>query len=398
VERGDLATRPAPVQRVERIATLDALRGFALFGIFVVNLSVFSLYDFVSPAQRGALPLAEYDRLARFVIELLFHGKFYALFSLLFGIGFAIQLERAADRGRSFLGVYTRRLAILLAIGLAHMMLLWAGDILALYALLGFVLIAFRRFPPWLLLALAVGLLLLPVAQAWLQAAHGFDPAGPIEEWARRAAALGQRGRSDAYRRFAQLVSEGREFKVMGMFLVGLWIGRRRILHDPAAHRRLLAWTVALGVPLGLAGGAAMGAIELRLPAAEGIGPVGAAALYAAGVFPLALAYAAGGALLGLRAAGRRVLSLFAPAGRMALTNYLLQSVIGTEVFYATGMGYGGTVGPLGWIAFAIVVFAAQVLASAIWLSVFRYGPVEWLWRQLTYLRPLSILRWGEPR
>jgi uncharacterized protein len=138
--------------------------------------------------------------------------------------------------------------------------------------------------------------------------------------------------------------------------------------------------------------------MELRLPAAQGVGPVEAAALYAAGVFPLALAYAAGGALLGLRAMGRGLLSLFAPAGRMALTNYLLQSVIGTQVFYATGMGYGGTVGPLGWIAFAIVVFAAQVVASAIWLSVFRYGPVEWLWRQLTYLRPLSPLRWGEPR
>ncbi|MFN2421129.1 MAG: DUF418 domain-containing protein [Gemmatimonadota bacterium] len=96
-------------------------------------------------------------------------------------------------------------------------------------------------------------------------------------------------------------------------------------------------------------------------------------------------------ALLGLHALGRALLSFFAPAGRMALTNYLLQTVTGTQTFHSAGLGYGGLVGPLGWIAFALVVFAAQVVASAIWLRFVRYGPLEWVWRQLTYLRPLPL-------
>jgi uncharacterized protein len=386
-----LLTDPAPVTRGERIETLDALRGIALFGIFVVNLSSFTLYDFLSAGERAALPLAEYDRPTRFLIELLFHGKFYALFSLLFGIGFAIQLERRAAHGGSFPALYVRRLAILLAIGLLHMAMLWPGDILALYALLGFVLIGFHRCSSPVLLGWALAMATLPVLQSWLMAEVGFDPGARLEALAWRATALGHRGWADVAWRFTWLVREGREFKVLAIFLVGLWVGRKRILHEPYRWRRLLGWTLALGAPIGLAGSAAMGALELDLPLARSWGPVAGAALYAAGVFPLALAYAAGVALLGLRALGRALLSFFAPAGRMALTNYLLQTVIGTQTFYSAGLGYGGRVGPLGWIAFALVVFAAQVVASAIWLHFFRYGPLEWVWRQLTYLRPLPL-------
>lgn len=382
-----------PVQRAERIDTLDALRGFALFGIFVVNLSAFTLYDFIAPVQRAALPLAEYDRAARFVIELFFHGKFYALFSLLFGIGFAIQLERAEARGGGDLGRYCRRLAVLLLIGLVHLIVLWPGDILTLYALLGFVLIAFHRCPGWALLAWAAVFAALPIGQAWLQATNGFDPGAPLDSLAREYALRGQLGRSNALRRFAEILSEGREFKVLAMFLVGLWVGRRRILHEPRRHRGLLAWTLALGGTIGLAGSAGMGAMEIGHPMARELGPIARAAIYAAGVYPLALAYAAGMTLLGLRAAGRATCSIFAPAGRMALTNYLVQTLIATHVFYPDGMDYGGTVGPLAWIGFAVAAFACQVVVSAIWLRFFRYGPMEWIWRQLTYLRPLPILR-----
>jgi uncharacterized protein len=183
------------------------------------------------------------------------------------------------------------------------------------------------------------------------------------------------------------ILSEGRELKVLGTFLIGLVVGRGTFLHDLAGRRRLLGLVLLFGAVIGLHANAALA----LLWGAQGERPVLTAAVYAVAVVPLGLAYAAGTTLLWLRPWGRRILGVFAPVGRTALTNYLLQTAIGIGVFYGVGLGLAGEVGPTLWTGFAIAVFALQIIASALWLRAFRYGPMEWLWRRLTYGRPLPF-------
>ena len=399
-------TIAAPVRPGRRIEVLDVLRGLAIFGIFVINLESFALYDFLPASERGDLPLAALDRSTLFVHRLLFLGKFYTLFSLLFGIGFAIQLSRARERGSDPVPLYGRRLAILLGFGLVHLYL-WSGDILVLYAVLGFALLGFRGWSDRALLAAAAVLIALPVAQEALIAATdgALDPGAPLLLLADRVdARLGYVEGSDVlvvgrggwegllrwnaagpFWRWSLILSEGREFKVLGVFLIGLVIGRGALLADLARRRRLLGLVLLFGTVIGLHANAALA----LLWETQWERPVLTAAAYALGVVPLGLAYAAGTALLWLRPWGRRVLGVFAPVGRTALSNYLLQTAIGIGVFYGVGLGLGGTMGPTLWTGFAIAVFALQVVASALWLRSFRYGPMEWLWRRLTYGRPL---------
>lgn len=408
--RGAALTDPAPVPPGQRVEVLDVLRGLAIFGIFVINLETFSLYDFLSASERAAVALAALDPATIFVHRLLFLGKFYTLFSLLFGIGFAIQLARARERGTDPAPVYRRRLAILLGFGLVHLYA-WSGDILVLYALLGFVLLGFRGWSDRGLLVAAAVLIALPVAQTALVAATGgaLDPGAPFLALADRVdARLGYVEGSDIsvvgrggwegllrwnaagpFWRMSLILSEGREFKVLGVFLIGLVIGRGALLADLAGRRRLLGLVLLLGTVIGLHANAAL-ALLWETQAER---PVLTAAVYALGVVPLGLAYAAGTALLWLRPWGRRLLGVFAPVGRTALTNYLLQTAIGIGVFYGVGLGLAGTMGPTTWTGLAVAVFVLQVVGSALWLRSFRYGPMEWLWRRLTYGRPLPNRR-----
>jgi len=399
-------TPAAPVRPGERIEVLDVLRGLAIFGIFVINLESFTLWDFLSGGEKATVPLAGFDPATLFAHRLLFLGKFYSLFSLLFGIGFAIQLSRARERGANPVPLYCRRLAILLGFGLVHLFL-WSGDILVLYAVLGFVLLGFRGWSDRALLAAAAALIALPVAQEAVVAATdgALDPGAPFLALAERVdARLGYVEGSDVlvvgrggwegllrwnaagpFWRWSLILSEGREFKVLGVFLIGLVVGRGELLAGLAARRRLLGLVLLFGTVIGFHANAALA----LLWDARWERPVLTAAVYALGVVPLGLAYAAGTALVWLRPWGRRILGVFAPVGRTALTNYLLQTAIGIGVFYGVGLGLGGSMGPTAWTGFAVAVFTLEVVVSALWLRVFRYGPMEWLWRRLTYGRPL---------
>lgn len=404
--RGTAPTDPAPVLPGQRIEVLDVLRGLAIFGIFVINLESFTLWDFLSAAERAQVPLATFDPTTSFLHRLFFLGKFYTLFSLLFGIGFAIQLSRARERRTDLAPLYFRRLAILLAFGLLHLYF-WSGDILVLYAVLGFILVGFRGWSDRALLAAAALLIALPVAQKALIAATegALDPGTPfllladrIDAWlgyveGSDLVVVGRGGWEELLRwnaagpfwRWSLILSEGREFKVLGVFLIGFVVGRGALLADLARRRRLLGLVLLIGAVIGLHANAALALLWED----QWERPVLTAAIYAAGVVPLGLAYAAGVCLLWLRPWGRRLLGVFAPVGRTALTNYLLQTAIGIGVFYGVGLGLAGTMGPTAWSGFAVAVFALQVVASALWLRAFRYGPMEWLWRRLTYGRPL---------
>jgi uncharacterized protein len=396
---------PGPISGTQRIGLLDVLRGFALLGILLANIEVFAGLIFQLPETRtwtGA------DRMAAFVVDVLVHEKFYSIFSLLFGIGFSIIMRRTLERGAAFAPLFRRRLWLLLGIGLVHAILIWAGDILVLYAVLGFVLLLFRERSQRTILAWCAALLASPVLVYFLFLVAGMpDPftspprvvEGPdIAEMIFGAFRSG--GYDDVVAANALMYAGGwiRYFifiripKVLGMFLLGLWLDRRGLLRDVAAHRGLLRRVVLIGLLVGIPANTAVAYLNMRgayLP----FSPLGLVqtALAVVGVPALALGYVAAIALLFQRPETRRVLLVLAPAGRMALTTYLSQSVLGVVLFYGIGFGLWQRLAPMTVYGIAFAIYAAQLVVSRLWMKRFAYGPVEWLWRRLTYRRSLAL-------
>lgn len=382
----------------KRYVILDALRGFAILGIILANFPEFSLWTFSDPET-----WTRTDTLTRAVQTFLVDGKFYTLFSLLFGMGFSIQLANAEGKLRTFY----RRMAVLLLIGLLHLCFLWSGDILMLYAACGMLLPLFRKCSVRGVLCAAGVFLLLPVL---FDLAFGSRLADPLEAAQWRICALygiteANFGTwlSDArsYREVLQFLHQGavermwefvaghRYFKVMGLFLTGFAVGRARVYADVEAHRgllkKVLRWGLAVGVPLGVL-------YTWSTMAGHPWGRVAHDIAYLS-VYPMGFAYAAGFCLLFDRRPEGKGWRLLSSPGRMACTNYLGQSVIGVLLFYGIGLGLGNRVGLLGTELIALGVYGFQIAFSTLWMKHFRFGPVEWVWRMLTYGEVLPLRR-----
>ncbi|AKC85891.1 DUF418 domain-containing protein [Pseudoxanthomonas suwonensis] len=397
-------TQLAPIAPGERIATLDVLRGFALGGILLMNME-----SFVGPvlgASTGVDPqLTGANRIADGLIYFFVQGKFFTLFSLLFGMGFAMMVQRAAAAGRPFAGLYWRRSLALLGIGLVHALLVWSGDVLVTYALLSIPLLAFRDVPTrWLAwlgvafyLAAPAMLLGLGFLSLWvpgwdqIMARGGQEVAGLLED---QRQAYGSGSYADAVvqrvRDFGVVLSNLMVIGAMvfGMFLIGAAFLRSGAIQRPGLHPRLYQWLRWGVLPAGLLvmlaslliqPSMAFTVFDLRTGLAQSLALV-AGALMCLGY----LAWV-------MRALEQPVwhhwLGWLAPAGRMALTNYLVQSVVCTLVFYGYGLGFFEHLPRFWQIPFALGLFAVQVLYSQWWLERFRFGPAEWLWRSLTYMR-----------
>lgn len=392
----------APSAEGERLDLIDALRGLALAGVLLTNLRSLTLFSFLPSAGRAALPTAGFDRAAEAVMQALVFSKALTLFSLLFGLGFAMQLERARARQSAGLRVFLRRIVVLAVIGAAHAYLLWWGDILLVYALLAVPLIAFRNASGRVLVGGGlVFALVLPAALA-----------PSLNAFASRATVLPRLAAANMQvfggGTFLEVLRQNAVFRnalwvvlwtlplfVFGRFLVGYWAGRSRLLADPSAHRTTLRRGLAIGLLVGSACTAlefAQGALAKTVPAlASGAGGLVVRAAVEAGTLGLGIAYACGFALLFTRPRWRRWLLTLAPVGRMALSNYLVQSVVGVFVFYGIGAGVGPRFGWAGPMVTWALLFSAQMAASRWWLARFRFGPAEWLWRSLTYghLQPM---------
>jgi uncharacterized protein len=387
---------PLPVR--ERIQALDVLRGVAVGGILLANVLVFFGLIFMPPDRAAALSTRA-DDVALFLEHVFVDGKFYSTFSLLFGIGFGVQLSRAGDAA---LPRFKRRLRILLGIGAVHAFFIWAGDILMLYALLGFTMPWFARKSNRALLQWVVGLLAVPTALYIVALAismavgSGAAPTpggqGPPAAILKYFEAIGTGGIKDAFignlvflaGRWADLFATVRFPKVLGMFVLGLWTVRTGIALSPATHRdtlvrwSLLGWSV--GLPANLI---AAWAFEHWPYLPPSIGALLGVAMQGIGIPMLALGYAATVGLLVVD--GRRFITVFGPVGRMALTNYLMHSIICVVLSYGFGFGLWWRVGAAKAMGIAIAIILAQIPLSAWWLSRFRFGPVEWIWRRLTY-------------
>ncbi len=407
---------PAPIPRGERIEILDVLRGFALCGILFANIEIMSGYDGLPAERARELAGAALDPALGFLVAWLVHAKFYSLFSLLFGVGFAIFMQRAEARGAPAAPLFRRRLVGLLLIGLLHSILLWFGDILHVYAVLGFLLVPFHRASPRAILRWSAIFLLLPVVLHGLLvlgAAMRPAPAGASAAPAATGSSASG-GRPEAIARAVEAFSAGsyvqvvqanllftvvgfvvrrllqmQALRIYGMFLLGFYITRRGWLVggaplDRATLRRVLGWGLAIGLPTGAA--AALLPAPRLLPSATGAGWA-LTTCESTSALALCLAYAAAIVLLLERPRWRAVLVPLASLGRTALSNYLLQTVACVALFYGIGLGLYGRVSLARILLCAIAILLAQLVASRLWLTRFPQGPAEWAWRRFTYAR-----------
>ena len=382
-----------PTAPEARLPLLDLLRGVAIVGIVFANAQFYATPRMTVPGYRvvDEFPGAV-DRVADWLVVALAEGKLYPLLGLLFGYGFGAQLERGGAGAR-----YARRLIALLVLGLLHLLLVWAGDVLVAYALLGAVLALFRRRSDRTLLrwALALGL----VHVAWLLVAAVSHYAFPLDELAVQKAAVeathayGDGGWEEAQRARTYDAALNAPLGVLvagpgflAMFLLGYWAQRRELLRRARECRALLRRTALLGLAVG--GGTSVAAATLWQ--AGGRGAEALATALSAGALVHALGYGAALALLGERARARLLAPLRA-VGRTALSNYLFQSLVATTIFYGYGLGLYGEVGPARLLAIAAAVAAAGAALSVAWLRLFRFGPAEWLLRSLTYARPQPL-------
>lgn len=392
-----------PTETTDRLVLMDGLRGFALLGIFAVNLYGMGASSFAYGSS--AMWTGPLDLFVARVTQFFAHGSFYFLFSLLFGAGFYMMMHGYGRRA-SGIGVpaYVRRLVLLGGLGIGHIYLLWWGDILLSYSIAGFLLLFFRKSAPRTLVIWTVALFALPVILFGLLPVlwEAADPAS-LGEWmeyyeesvrAYIAWQLEMYG-SGSYGEIIQARLD--EFSenlygyfvyfpmVLGSMLLGVAFARNRLFSASSEHdefyRKLLFWCL--------------------LPAIVGkmlyvLGIEGVSSYPGVGSLAMIGGTAMGGPALGLiylcllrawffRGGQTVIKAAMASAGRMALTNYLMQSFIAGLIFYSYGLGLYGQVPPVGLLMLAFSVFAGQLLLSRVWLRRCSIGPLEWLLRRGTY-------------
>lgn len=392
-----------PTTERQRHVILDALRGLALMGIALANFPEFALWTFLSSEQQAAMPTAYIDEIVRFLQYLVVDGKFYSIFSILFGIGFSLIMERHGLR------LFVRRMLILVIIGFLHLMFIWSGDILLLYAVGGLLMTLMIGLSDKSLFILALSLIMIPVGLDALIEFGGFDFPEPFyQAWWNKAEALGINEANfaswlrdansygqmfafliqGAYERLWEFVEGHRLPKVVGLFILGYLASKHRLytrLQD-LPLRKALYWSVSIGLPTSLL-------YAWSATSGHPWGHTVHSLLYAVSVIPLAIVFIIGICLLYLQSPKSVVFRWLAAPGRMALSCYISHSLIGILLFYGLGFGLGTSLGLVYIELIALVVFFIQIIVCRIWLNYFRFGPLEWLWRMLTYGRYFPIIK-----
>jgi len=387
---------------VERFELLDVVRGLALFGIIAANMISYSMYLYLPEAAKSALGTHAADQVLDFLELFLIEGKFYTIFSVLFGVGFSLLLSRARTKGVVFHRFFLRRIAVLFVIGVAHAVVFWHNDILEAYAVCGALLLPVVTARDRSILTLAALAYLAPAAaklaggipvgaladaQGVLLQRIGVTPETLIAAWTHGG--IGMIVQVNAVKLLAQVgfvVGSGMLFKIYGCFLFGFYIGRYEVYKQCESHRELLKRLAVAGIGIGLP----LNIIYAVTFESDSWTEVLSGTI---GVPVLSCGYVALCCLIWLDNRGRHHLRHFAPVGRMALTNYVGQSVICSLIFYGTGLGLGGTMGPTYYLPIGFAVYAFQVLVSRLWLERFAYGPLEWVWRMLTYGQRVPLVK-----
>lgn len=406
------ASAPGPTPAAERLEVLDVLRGLALYGVLLANAVVWFSGRAFMPRGPQSPQLGALDRTFMLLFGIFVDGKAMSLLTFLFGLGFALQLQRAEAAGRTVATTHLRRLAALTLIGVCHVLLLWWGDILWGYAIAGVGLLLFRRMKGRKVLLWALVLVVVPHFLATIpviaKALRPITPA-PADFDAFRAQVLA--AITDHNRRLLTQMQVKQAYYhvgsfwlpyfpgLVGRFLFGYWAGMSKLFERTEERlpffRKLAAW----GIGLGLLGSVIVPVFRLlsfyKLVSLSESLRMKVVVPSELGTLLLAYGYAAAVVLLLHRPVARRLLRRIAPVGQMALTTYLMQSLICTFLFYGWGLGLIAHVQAARVLPLTLAVFTLQVLFARAWLSRFRFGPMEWLWRSLTYgrMQPMSIVR-----
>lgn len=382
-----------PVALKERIQILDILRGFAIFGILAVNIGGFASPAFFPgyvPEYAGA-----WDERANDLMLLLAEGKFYTIFSFLFGLGFSVQFARAEGKGKDLKSIYPRRLWILFGLGILHSILFWYGDILRLYALLGFALFMFhnrsnRTLAIWASMLLLISFVFLTLVGGpnANEPIPGIDLVAIARETYSSASFLDVavfQALFSPFSFFAIALFQG--LSVMALFLLGLLAGRLRIFECVGEVRSQFVRVLWLGILIGL---------PLNALFVYSSSSVIQSFAFVFGAPVLSAAYVAGLALFAETRAGQTILTPIANVGRMALTNYVLQSLVCSLLFFGFGFGLYEQVGAAGLWGITFIIYICHIPLSVWWLAKFQFGPLEWLWRSLTYGQWQPMLKRSE--
>lgn len=380
----------SPVSQSERIISLDVIRGFSLLGILIINMISFhSPFLYMDPYSwwKTAGDTALYPWIDIFV-----QASFYPLFAMLFGYGLGIQKIRADVKGTSFYMFGIRRLLILLVIGCLHAFFIWSGDILINYAVFGLMLLLFMNMTGKWLMILGGAMLILPQVffSSLLVLMTVVDPEGvsfytDIASLQNSVAAYGNGSFGDIMsQRFSDwyAVNGPGNFIFLGlsilpMMLIGAGASKLRLLEKVALHKKAWLW---IGIST-LVIGTAIKSLPFLIEANTAYGYIQD---FLGGPF-LSVSYAI---ILSLLLQNQKILKWSKPIasmGKMSMTNYLLQSIIGTLIFYSYGLGLYGEVTLTTGTLLAIGIYIVQVIFSEIWLTYFKYGPVEKVWRLLSY-------------
>jgi uncharacterized protein len=397
-----------PAGAAERIVVLDVLRAFALFGIIVTHAA--GGYLAGRPPSPDFMIFGPLDRFVADAGNLLTFGKFFTIFSFLFGLSFAIQMGSAARKGAGFAGRFLWRLTVLAMIALVHGAF-YTGDILIIYALLGLFLIPLRNLNTRWLVVLGL-ILVLNVPGAFLSI-KSINAPPPTPEQQQIGAQQQQLAQQSAQQQYAAKKSgtisdliqtnftdalaakiffqirTGRLWMTFGLFLLGLAAGRSQIFRDNAANRRFFRKLMWAAAPVAVA----TSVIAIARPAGFQVTSVMdmlSAFSWTVQQLSLSAFYLAAVTLLFWRNPSGGLLPRLAPAGKMGLTVYLTQTVFGLVLFYSLGgLGFAqlGEIGVAAAVGAGILFFVAQIFLARWWMARFSMGPVEWLWRSATYFK-----------
>ena len=400
--------KPEPTQTQERIEVLDVIRGIALLGILIANMSFFSSPALYLEVLGINLWTGFWNETTTSFINLFVQGKFYSIFSFLFGLGFAIFFERAIAKTTRPNLLFNKRLLILLGFGLFHAFFVWYGDVLVTYALVGFLLpLFFYRKPKTLLIwvfSLFVSLIIVSAivfgAIAILKSTDEAILAEVLQPFfANIQNSIDSSFAAYSQGTFAEIMTQriadtlfiysqifASVFIILPLFLLGLYAGKTKIFQNIETNlnkiKKICIWSFVIGFSMSVV------KFWSKNMMAGDIFSFYSVSFYGAGIFGdtgLALFIISLIVLLYHKGRSMFIFKPLANVGRMALSNYLLQSIICTIIFYSYGFGLYGNVSPALSLVLVIFIFIFQIFISKYWLERFRFGPVEWIWRSGTY-------------
>lgn len=374
------------VPPASRIDAIDAVRGAALFGVLAVNVvTAFRISIFQQFLPSRSVAAGGLDGFVEKFVHFALDMKSFSLFSILFGLGLAMQFERFSRSGRPFYFL-TRRLIALLVFGAVHLLLIWNGDILTEYALAGFIVLPLLRLSQSSLAAVAGGLLTLYAVRSVFPMLVPLPGPEALGEHIARANTVYPHGSFTDVLRFSiqeiELIVPLHVSvfpRTVGLFVFGAWIWRCGVFQQARDNAGVFGGVAAIGILAGVTLTPRTGD-----PFLQSLAPVVLAIGYGSLIVWIAQ-------IEGIR----RILAPFAAVGRMAFTNYILHSLIFGLIFFGYGFGFFGRMGAASALLLVSIVYAFMALLSTFWLSRFRFGPLEWLWRSITYNRsqPMRIDR-----